>query len=303
MGEAKIRKASDPKYGKVPKESQSRGLIISNRMKIDPNKHSISGLGGFDPGELRFSLLYWDKLVYPNNNLISFGGGEDEEFLISAGVLSKIIYTYTHGEAASIVFDTYMRAFSDLENREPGVWSLSQGEKSLFINNSAANLIDESGISLELIRSIPVPAADVPLNEILEFKEKRKDELMIFRAHIDKLVFEIQNSPARTDTFNRIAQEVDAACADLLKVGHEWQWPFHFSNFKATFNLDLDKFLNAAKAGWELLEPYGPLAQTSAAAVSGLVSTINVKPDISLRSIKAPRGPFRYAQLAHKELF
>jgi hypothetical protein len=302
MGEAKIRKASDPKYGKVPKESQSRGLIISNRMKIDPNKHSISGLGGFDPGELRFSLLYWDKLVYPNNNLISFGGGEDEEFLISAGVLSKIIYTYTHGEAASIVFDTYMRAFSDLENREPGVWSLSQGEKSLFINNSAANLIDESGISLELIRSIPVPAADVPLNEILEFKEKRKDELMIFRAHIDKLVFEIQNSPARTDTFNRIAQEVDAACADLLKVGHEWQWPFHFSNFKATFNLDLDKFLNAAKAGWELLEPYGPIAQTSAAAVSGLVSTINVKPDISLRSIKKLRGPYRYTLLAHKEL-
>ena len=48
MGEAKIRKESDPKYGKVPKESQSRGLIISNRMKIDPNKHSISGLGGFD---------------------------------------------------------------------------------------------------------------------------------------------------------------------------------------------------------------------------------------------------------------
>ena len=121
--------------------------------------------------------------------------------------------------------------------------------------------------------------------------------------HIDALVFEIQNSPARTDAFNRIAKEVDAACADLLKVGHEWQWPVHFSNFKATFNLDPDKFLNAAKVGWELLESCGSLAQTSAAAISGLVSTINVKPDISLRSIKAPRGPFRYAQLAHKEIF
>ena len=202
-----------------------------------------------------------------------------------------------------IIFDTYMRAFTDLENREPGVWSLSQGEKSLFINNSAANLIDDSGLSLELIRAIPVPAADVPLNEILEFKERRNAELMIFRAHIDKLVFEIQNSPARTDEFNRIAKEIDAACADLLKVGREWQWPVHFSDFKANFNLDPDKFLRAVKTGWELLEPYGPIAQTSAAFVSGLVSTINVKPDISLRSIKAPRGPFRYAQLAHKELF
>lgn len=302
MGEAKIRKASDPSYGKVPKKPQPHGLIISNPMKIDIVNHSLSGKGGLDPSELRFSLLYWDKLVYPSNNFISFGGGDDEEFLISAGVLHKPIYTYSGGDGVSIVFDTYMRAFSDLESREPGVWSLSQGEKSLFVNNSAANLIDESGISLELIRSIPVPAADVPLNEILEFKEKRKDELMIFRAHIDRLVLEIQNSPSRTDAFNRIAQEVDAACADLLKVGHEWQWPVHFSNFKATFNLDLDKFLNAAKAGWELLEPYGPLAQTSAAAVSGLVSTINVKPDISLRSIKKPRSAYRYTLLAHKEL-
>jgi hypothetical protein len=230
----------------------------------------------------------------PENLLLSESELEDKEieyYKINRG-----------GDITSIVLDTYMAAFSDLESREPGVWSLSQGEKSLFVNNSAANLIDESGISLELIRAIPVPAADVPLNEILEFKEKRKDELMMFRAHIDQLVLEIQNSPARTDAFNRIAREVDAACADLLKVGHEWQWPVHFSNFKATFNLDLDKFLNAAKAGWELLEPYGPLAQTSAAAVSGLVSTITVKPDISLRSIKKPSSPYRYTLLAHKEL-
>jgi len=302
MGEAKIRKASDPSYGKAPKERPIRGLIISNPIHISDDLVSLNGK--LDPSELRFSLLYWDKLVHPRSNCISFGGTEDDEqYLISAGILTQPTYLYTGGVMEEIIFNTYMTAFSDLENREPGVWSLSQGEKSLFINNSAANLIDESGISLELIRAIPVPAADVPLNEILEFKEKRKDELMMFRAHIDQLVLEIQKSPVRSDAFNRIAKEVDAACADLLKVGHEWQWPVHFSNFKATFNLDLDKFLNAAKAGWELLEPYGPLAQTSAAAVSGLVSTINVKPDISLRSIKAPRGPFRYAQLAHKELF
>jgi len=302
MGEAKIRKASDPSYGKAPKERPIRGLIISNPIHISDDLVSLNGK--LDPSELRFSLLYWDKLVHPRSNCISFGGTEyDEQYLISAGILTQPTYLYTGGVMEEIIFNTYMTAFSDLENREPGVWSLSQGEKSLFINNSAANLIDESGISLELIRAIPVPAADVPLNEILEFKEKRKDELMMFRAHIDQLVLEIQKSPVRSDAFNRIAKEVDAACADLLKVGHEWQWPVHFSNFKATFNLDLDKFLNAAKAGWELLEPYGPLAQTSAAAVSGLVSTINVKPDISLRSIKAPRGPFRYAQLAHKELF
>ena len=58
MGEAKIRKATDPSYGKVPKERQSRGLIISTPIQIDTADYSFSAEGGLDPSELRFSLLY-----------------------------------------------------------------------------------------------------------------------------------------------------------------------------------------------------------------------------------------------------
>ena len=279
-----------------------RGLIISSPMQIDTANLSFSAQGGLDPSELRFSLLYWDKLVHPHSNIFELEADDDEQFLVSAGLLSRPTYVHRGGDIGLIVFDTYMTAFSDLENREPGVWSLSQGEKALFFNNSVANLIDDSGMSLELIRAIPVPTADVPLNEILEFKERRKDELMIFREHIDQLVLEIQNSPARTDAFNRIAKEVDAACAELLKVGHEWQVPFHLSDFKATFNFDSVKFLGSVGGAWKLGEQYGLTAATSAAAVAGLISTINVKSDISLRSIKKPRSPYRYTLLAHKEL-
>jgi hypothetical protein len=35
MGEAKIRKASDPSYGRAPKKHPSRGLIISTPIQID----------------------------------------------------------------------------------------------------------------------------------------------------------------------------------------------------------------------------------------------------------------------------
>ena len=163
-------------------------------------------------------------------------------------------------------------------------------------------LIDDSGLVLELLRAIPVPAGDVPLAEILEFKERRKDELMVFRAHIDSLVFEIQSSPERTNDFNRIAKEVDAACADLLKVGHEWQYPVHFADFKATFNFNSIKFLGVVGTAWKIGEPYGLTAASAVAAAAGLISTIDVKSDICLRSIKKPRSPFRYALLAHKEL-
>ena len=35
-------------------------------------------------------------------------------------------------------------------------------------------------IEVELYECLPIPASDVPLHDILEFKEKRKDELMQF---------------------------------------------------------------------------------------------------------------------------
>lgn len=302
MGEAKIRNATESTYGKFPKDLQKRGLIVSNPISINIGSNSFSAKGGLDPNELRFSLLYWDKLVHPRSNFIIFGGADDEEFLVSAGVLTEPIYQHLGGGIASIVLDTYLRAFFELENLEPGVWSLSQGEKSLFINNSAANFIDDSGLSLELLKAVPVPGGDVPLAEILQFKDRRKDELMVLRTHIDSLVLEIQNSPARTDDFNRIAKGVDAACADLLKVGHEWQYPVHFADFKATFNFNPARFGGAVKNGWDFGEPHGLLAATAVAAAAGLASTIDVKSDISLRSIKKPRSAFRYCHLAHKEL-
>lgn len=41
---------------------------------------------------------------------------------------------------------------------------------------------------------MPVPEIDVPLNEVLEFKAKRKDELTAFRIYIDELYQSIINA-------------------------------------------------------------------------------------------------------------
>jgi hypothetical protein len=73
----------------------------------------------------------------------------------------------------------YLRTYIELNDEEPGVWALSQGEKSLFLEHGLGLFSEGSGMSLNLLRAIPIPAKDVPLNEILEFKEKRKDELLV----------------------------------------------------------------------------------------------------------------------------
>lgn len=302
MGESKRRKATESRYGEIPKEIPKRGLIISNPIKIDLRKNAVESSGGVDPMELRFAVLYWDKLMRPQSNFLQFGNAPDEDFLESAGILRKETFIHPGGQMAQIAWDTYLNAFFHLNHAEPGVWSLSQGEKSLLLQDPSHRFAEECGLSIELLRSIPIPKSDVPLEDILNFKERRKDELNYLRIHIDHLVKEIQSSPEKTQASEKIMREIDTACADLLKVSSEWQSPFHIGNLKASVNLNGMKFLEASEKGWTLAEPYGLLAATAAALASGLVSAIDVKADIGLRSFRKSRGPFQYTYLAHREL-
>jgi hypothetical protein len=109
MGHARIRKQTEQSYGIVPKIPSQRGLIISNPIKLDLKNNFFHGQGGLDPSELRFSLLYWDKLARPDSNILRFGGGDDEDFLISAGILTRPMILHRGGNAANIVFDTFYR--------------------------------------------------------------------------------------------------------------------------------------------------------------------------------------------------
>lgn len=302
MGQAKIRKQTEPTYGIVPKNAPQRGLIISNPIKLDVKNNALQARGGLDPSELRFSLLYWDKLAIPKSNIFGFGGGDDEQFLISAGILTRPMIFHQGGNAARIIFDTFIGAMKQLDASEPGVWSLSQGDRSLFLENYPDEFFENSGISVKLIRSIPIPAHDVPLAEILEFKEKRRDELNILHTHINDLSTKINLSnqiPAETE---KTIKDIDRACADLLKVSSEWQQPFHIGDLKASINFNGFKTLGAAGAAWKLGEPYGLPTATAAAVVSGVVSAIDIKADIGFRSIKRNKTPYHYAWQAHREL-
>lgn len=298
MGEAKRRKAIDPNYGKIPKEKQKRGLIVSPPMEIDGSRLYAKS-SNLDPQELRFGLLFWDELVWPSSKAIHFASGPDEQFLESAKILTRPDYTY-NGDAAQGILRGQIQAFRDRDVVEPGAWALSQDENSLLFKGGLVQ--DEQGVLLELHRAIPVPATDVPLAEILEFKQRRADELLLLRQHLDSFVSEIQGAEEKTAALEKLVADIDAACSDLLKVGKEWQFPVYLSNLKASFSLSPTKFLPAVMGGWKLGEPYGLTAATAAATASGLVSTLEIKGDYGFQSARRPVSPYRYAFHAHQEL-
>ncbi len=298
MGEAKRRKQIEPNFGRVPKDAGYRGLVVSPPIEIE-GTHLVVKSPNLDPEELRFALLFWDRLVWPSSRDIHFASGPDETFLESAGILTRPEYTIW-GDAAQIIARGQIQAYQNLENSEPGVWALAQGENSFIWKDG---LVDEGkGALIELHHAIPIPTNDVPLAEILEFKQVRRDELLLLRHQLESFVAEIEGSEDKPQALQKRVAEIDQACANLILVGKEWQFPVYLSNIKASISLSPLKFLPAVGLGWKLGEPFGLPAAAAAAGLAGVVSIIDIKSDFGLRSAKRPMSPYRYAYQIHQEL-
>lgn len=297
MGEAKRRAKTDPNFGRIPKSSLYRGLVVSPPIEIEGTSLRIKSTN-LDPQELRFALLFWDKLVCPSSSFISFAGGEDETFLKSAGVLDHAFYSFS-GDVAQGIARGQIHAYQELERREPGIWAFAQGENSFLLREHFAD--EGKGALIELHRAIPIPKHDVPLAEILEFKERRRDELIRLRFQLESFVSDLESAEDKTRALENHIAEVDKACLDLLAVGKEWQFPVYLSDVKVSFSLDLMKIVGAAAAG-SFLEKHGLPGATTIAASVGALSSIQVKGDIGLRKMKVPTSPFRYAYSIDREL-
>lgn len=297
MGEAKRRAKTDVNFGRVPKSSHYRGLVLSPPIEIEGTSLRIKSTN-LDPQELRFALLFWDKLVCPSSGFISFASGPDEAFLESAGILDRAYYQFS-GDVAQGIARGQIQSYQDLDRREPGVWAFAQGENSFLLKEGLAD--EGNGALIELHRAIPIPKHDVPLAEILEFKERRRDELIHLRFQLESFVSCMETADDKTKALNKHIVDVDKACLDLLAVGKEWQFPVYLSDVKVSFSLDLMKIVGAAAAG-SFLESHGLPGATSIAASVGALSSIQIKGDIGFRKMTVPTSPFRYAYLIDREL-
>lgn len=76
---------------------------------------------------------------------------------------------------------------------------------------------------LELHRAIPIPKHDVPLAEVLEFKECRRDELLLLRQHLDTFARDIEHATDKAVALAAKVAEIDQACANLLELRRQRQ--------------------------------------------------------------------------------
>lgn len=300
MGQAKNRKENDPDYGKSFTERKMRGLVISVPMEISSG--TIKTGSSLDNEDLRFSLMYWDRLAWPKSTAILVESKDDERFLEHAGILYRpsIQLKAKATDFASYIIAEQAQIHSEYEKSEPGVWAISNGKNSLKDMDSKASNTDKL---LTLLHAVPIPKATVPLAEILEFKQKRRDELILFRSHLESLIKEIEESEQPDLALQEKLKEVDFACSNLIKVTREWQYPVSLADFKVSKDFNIVNAVGAISGG-EWLSGKLSMGLTEAAlSTIGLLvrSQLKITGTPRLQSLKRPVSPFRYAYSITKD--
>lgn len=242
-----------------------RGIVIS-----PPFQPLITGgirCGGEpDPIELRKYLLYWDQIDYPSNNLIHISSA-DIDYLETTDALKRTRVAFQgriqsgNGEFFVAAQEAALR---ENQKNEPGAWSLAQLSGIPFYTQDLSGL----GVEFELYGMLPVPTADTPLADILEFKERRQPELQAFRIYMDDIYQKIIGSAdiprAKTTEISRL----ESAVKDLDTALRENAIRRFAGNIRNTVNVDFSGIVGSGlgAAGISSLIDLSPLVAGMAGA-------------------------------------
>ncbi|NMX98050.1 hypothetical protein HBO43_15730 [Pseudomonas veronii] len=172
-------------------ENNMRGIVIAPSLDLDAHKN-ISYLGTIHPDTFKKYLLYFDKIDIPKTTRIGFESTPDDKFLESAGILEHTL----HDEGST--FQPKHTKLNLIENAlkirhsvQPGQWSLANHKLSPSENQLTKN----PGIEIKIYECLPIPSPESSFDDILNYKDKRKDELLEFRNHLDDIYQLILSQP------------------------------------------------------------------------------------------------------------
>lgn len=191
-----------------------RGIVITPNYKVLNAGRGIQLSGCVDPVNLRKYLLFWDKIDYPVNNMIHVGGGSDIDFLIQEGIAKSTEVRFQKMEAHEnglLFLASQMAAFDANNKSENEAWSIAQPSDVLLV---PANLSKLQGcLEFELYEAVQIPTGEVPLQDVLEFKQRRLPELLSLRDTMDAIVDQVmgaQDIPKRkTKALNKLHRDLN----------------------------------------------------------------------------------------------
>lgn len=181
-------------------------------------------------------------------------------------------------------------------DQHPGSWSLAQ--QSQVLASSPEGTFETRTIEVELYSAVPVPAADVPFEEILEFKQRRRDELLSFRSVMDELYQEVAKAADIPRAKLQAITQLEKAIQDLHNAFGESFGRRLISSLKVELNLP--NIATVAAGGAIAASSFGlPLA--IGAALGAMVAAVKFEFTVIRKGGRIPERLRDYAYLHHIE--
>jgi hypothetical protein len=219
-----------------------RGIIVGPKVR-KTGPRAIEVVGGVDPVGLRRAALYWDQIARAQSRIFSIGLQPDEVELKSANVLTEHYAPIRQVETEQAIYETPSRVFAVLNAQEAGQWSLAVSSPDQPLPSDLG--VQRRVIEVELYQALPVPAADVPIHDILQFRSKRKDELGAFRLSMDALYQKVLASPDGARAMDSAITEVKRSLDNIHRVLDETRMSRAVSSLKASVSVHDTKGLMA----------------------------------------------------------
>lgn len=189
-----------------------RGVVVSPVNLID--KHRMDVNGDLDPTMLRKYLMYWDMIDFLKNNIIDFKESPNVQYLKEVGVLKRSqVFVHGGGEFTELFSQSQYTAFRNNNRQSPGSWALAQQNIDLTLPNELAE--KSRVLEVNLYNSLPIPSPNVSFDDILKFKERRRDELLEFRFALDQFQFELSHL---NDSEKAIRSHIDYVQQKLIDI-------------------------------------------------------------------------------------
>ncbi len=208
-----------------------------------------------------------------NNKWISVEGELGEIYM---SVLAKYLAVISHADTA---------IGTDREIRQDRIYI---PQRNLRANNRKAFLNYQFNI-------LPVPNMDVSFEDILEFKERRRDELRRLRCEIDELENQLQLAED-TVQIKRVWIEFEdrlkSNVSDLIEVMKECRWKIKPSVMNGLISLSMPGIMSTAEMFGVLFTPANKAIGLAAGTVLSIGLTIK---DIGgVRREALDNNPFAY---------
>jgi hypothetical protein len=175
---------------------------------------------------IRRSLLYFDHIEFPKTpQSMPIEPGSEWGVLVAQGYLQRTeVFMPKAAPAGSgdMIGGAHRYVFELLEAQQPGVWAYAplqpRPDWGVQLFPEQAGLVERRGVAFELYNALPVPAPDVSYADILDFKARRRDELLAMRAYLDELYVEIIRSGDMPMAKTVALRKLDRAIDDVATV-------------------------------------------------------------------------------------